>query len=215
RPLRPPRPRLRRRLPRRTPPTCACAWIVPFASECAERTGGACASFALPGIRGGYAAVDVDDISGRFVRTRADEERDRLGDVLGENGDPELRAALVVRLQLRLAYALGAGALGLPIGGPDARPLDHRVGVHGVDANPVRAALLGEAAPEVEGGRLRGRIRGGVRPCDQRFLRADEDDRAAAALLDQDAERLPRGEEVAAGEHGVALLPVVERGLGD
>src|SRR4029079_14336403 len=125
--MRPPRPRLRRRLPRRTPPTCACAWIVPFASECAERTGAPCASFALPGIRGGYAAVDVDDISGRFVRTWSDEERDRFGNVLGENGDAELRAPLVVRLQLVLADAVGAGTLGLPVGGPDARALDHRV----------------------------------------------------------------------------------------
>ena len=30
-----------------------------------------CASFALPGIRGGDAAVDVDDVSGRLGRTRA------------------------------------------------------------------------------------------------------------------------------------------------
>ena len=88
-------------------------------------------------------------------------------------------------------------------------------GIDRVDADPVRAAFLGEAAPEVQGRRFRRGVRGGIRPCDERVLRADEDDRAATALLDQNAERLPCGQEVAAGEHRVAQLPVVERRLGD
>src|SRR5262249_56535596 len=92
-----------------------------------------------------------------------------------------------------------------------AGALDHGVGVDGVDADPVRAALLGEAAPEVERGRLRRRVRGRVRAADERVLRADEHDRAAGALSEQDAERLAGGEEVAAGEHRVVALPVLDR----
>ena len=45
-------------------------------------------------------------------------------------------------------------------------------------------------------------------PATSAFFERDEDDRAAAALLEQHAERLARGEEVAAREHRVVLLPV-------
>src|SRR5207253_8660501 len=115
-------------------PTCASALLRPFARGLGARC--SCASFALPGVRGGDAAVDVDDISGRFRGTRAGEERDRLGDVLREHGDAELRSALVEGLQLLLADAVRARALGLPVGRPDARALDDGVGVDGVDADP-------------------------------------------------------------------------------
>ena len=52
-------------------------------------------------------------------------------------------------------------------------------------------------------------------PATSAFFDADEDDRPAAPLREQDAERLARGEEVAACEHGVVLLPIRERRLGD
>src|ERR687887_7249 len=129
---------------------------------------------ALPGIRGGDAAVDVDDISGRFRRTWAGEERDRLGDVLREHRDAELRSALVEVLQLLLADAVGAGALGLPVGRPDARALDDGVGVDGVDTDPGGTALLGQAAREVKRGGLGRGVRGRVRAGDERVLRRDE-----------------------------------------
>ena len=44
-------------------------------------------------------------------------------------------------------------------------------------------------------------------PATSAFFEPDEDDRAAAALLEQHAERLARGEEVAAGEHRVVAAP--------
>src|SRR5436309_14564867 len=115
--------------------------MAPFPWGSDLRTGRWCASYALPGVRGGHAAVDVDDVSGRFGRARAREERDRLGDVFGEHGDAELRSALVEGLQFVRADAVRARAFGLPVGRPDARALDHRVGVDGVDANPVRPTL--------------------------------------------------------------------------
>src|SRR4029078_11772193 len=111
-------------------------------------------SHSLPGVRGGDAAVDVDDISGRLGRPRAGEERDRLSDVFGEQGDAELRAALVEGLELVLADAVRARALGLPVGRPDARALDDGIGIDGVDADAVRPALLREAACEMQGRRL-------------------------------------------------------------
>ena len=141
--------------------------------------------------------------------------RDRLGHVLGVDVDAELRARAVERLQVALVDAVRARALGLPVGRPDARALDHGVRVDGVHADPVRAALLREAAREMERRGLRRRVGGGVGAGDERVLRGDEDDRAAASLLDQDPEGLPRGEEVPAGEHRVVQLPLLERRLGD
>src|SRR5207244_5880296 len=84
-----------------------------------------------------------------------------------------------------------------------------------VDADAVLAALLGQAAGEVEGSGLRRRVGGGVRARYERVLRADEDDRAAPSLLKQDAECLARGEEVAARQNRVVPLPVLERRLSD
>src|SRR6476659_8754899 len=121
----------------------------PFRWEC-DWCGGSCASFALPRVCGGHAAVDVDDISCGLCGTRAGEEGDRLRDVLGQHGDTELRAALVEGLQLVLADAVRAGALGLPVGRPDRRALDHCIRVDGVYANAARSALFGEAAGEME-----------------------------------------------------------------
>ena len=46
-------------------------------------------------VRGGDAAVDVDDVAGRLRRARPGEEGDRLGDVLGVDVDPELRALAI------------------------------------------------------------------------------------------------------------------------
>src|SRR5438445_2001171 len=47
-------------------------------------------------------------------------------------------------------YAVRARALGLPVGRPDARARDHRVGIDRVDADPVRASLLGQTAARSE-----------------------------------------------------------------
>src|SRR5205823_5349071 len=80
-------------------------------------------------------------------------------------------------------------------------------------ANTVGATLFGETSGEVERSRLRGRVRRGVRPGDECVLRSDEDDRSSASLLDQDAEGLPRGEEVASREHGEIELPVFDARL--
>src|SRR5438046_746628 len=54
---------------------------------------------------------------------------------------------------------------------------------------------------------------GGGHPAVERVLRANEHDRAAPSLLEQDAERLPRREEVTAGEDGEVELPGLEAGL--
>src|SRR5207344_1326853 len=104
-------------------------------------------------------------------------------------------------------------ALRLPLGRPERRALDDRVRVDRVDANRVLPALLRQAPREMERGRLRRRVRGRVRAGDERVLRADEDDRAAPPLLDQDAKRLTGREEVAPREDGVASFPIGERGL--
>src|SRR5207253_2007613 len=150
--------------------------MVPFAWDLDWRAGGWCASFALPGVRGGDAAVDVDDVSGRFGRTGAREEGDRLGDVFGEHSYAELRSAPVEGLQLVLADTVRARTFCLPVGRPDARALDHGIGVDDVDADPVRSALLGQAAREVQRRGLRRRVRGGIRTRHERVLRRYEHD---------------------------------------
>ena len=52
-------------------------------------------------VRGGDAAVDVDDVAGRLRRSGPGEERDRLGDVLGVDVDAELGAPSVEGLRGR------------------------------------------------------------------------------------------------------------------
>ena len=133
----------------------------------------------------------------------------------GIDVDTELRARPVEGLQLVLVHAVGARPLGLPVGRPDGRALDDRVGIDAVDADAVRAALLGEAAREVQRRGLGRRVGGGVGARDQRVLGRHEHDRAAARLREQDAEGLARGEEVAAREHRVVEIPVGDRRLGD
>ena len=72
---------------------------------------------------------------------------------------------------------------------------------------PCAAELLGQAARQVQLGRLRGRIGRGALPGRERVLRADEDDAAACALLDQQPRALAGDEEVAAGEDVVVAVP--------
>src|SRR4051794_19745051 len=74
------------------------------------------ASLASPGVCGGDAAVDVQDVAGGLGRARACEPGDRLGHVLRLHVDPEPRAAPVVRRQVVLVDAIGGRPLGLPVG---------------------------------------------------------------------------------------------------
>src|SRR5712691_7466934 len=164
--------------------------MVPFAWGLTERTGGTCASFALPGVGGGDSAVDVDHVSGRLSRARASEEGDRFGHVFRINTDSELRSPAIEALEVIFSNAIRAGAFRLPVRRPDAGVLDHGIWVDGVDTNTVGPAFLGETAGEVERSRLRRGVRGGVRPRDECVFRSDEDKRTAASLLDENAERL-------------------------
>src|SRR4029077_19238890 len=85
----------------------------------------------------------------------------------------------------------------------------------GVHTDLVRPALFGQAPGEMQRGSFCRRVRGGVCTCDERVLRGDEDDGSAAALIEQDAERLTGGEEIAARQDRVVLLPLRKRRLGD
>ena len=81
---------------------------------------------------------------------------------------------------------------------------------------PADAALLGEAAREVQLGRLGRRVGGRVLAGDERVLGGDEDDRAAACPGARSTrERLARDEEVAGAEDRVVALPLGERRLLD
>ena len=124
---------------------------------------------------------------------------------------PQRRALAVVLLELVGLDPVGRRALLAPGRVPDARALQDRVGVDRVDADAARAALLGEAAREVQLGRLGGGVGGGVLAGDERVLGGDEDDRAAAALPLEHPERLARDEEVARHEDLVVAAPLGER----
>src|SRR3954468_3659104 len=170
----------------------------------------------LARIRRGNAAVDVQHVAGALSGAPVGREvQDRRGDVLGQDVDPEGRPLAVVLLELVGLYPIVGGALLAPRGVPDARALEHRVRVDGVDADAVRPALLCQAAGQMELGGLRRRVRRGALAGDERVLGGHEDDRTAAALRAQDAERLARDEEVAGAEDRVVALPLGERGLLD
>src|SRR6185503_3105531 len=98
---------------------------------------------------------------------------------------------------------------------PDARPLDHGVGIDRVDTDTVAAALLGKAPGKVEGGSLCRRVRRRVRTGHERVLRPDEDDRPTRALGLEHAEGFAGGKEVPTGEDVVVALPLGETRLGD
>ena len=116
----------------------------------------------------------------------------------GDDVHLERRPRAVVLLELLGRDPVGGGALLAPGRVPDPRAFEHRVGVDRVDADPVAAELLGEAAREVQLRGLRRRVGRGVLARRERVLRADEDDAAAAALRPQRADRLAGDEEVAA-----------------
>ena len=75
----------------------------------------------------------------------------------------------------------------------------------------MRAQLLGQAAGEVQLGGLGRRVGGRSLAGGERVLRADEDDAAAGALLDQHPCRLPGDEEIAAREDVVVAVPQLDR----
>src|SRR5206468_6932638 len=115
---RPSRRRLLLRGSRRRSPICACASMVPFALWCDDEPVGGAPPVASPGVCGGDAAVDVDDVSGGLRRARAGEEGDRLRDVLRVDVDAETRPAPVEAGQVLGVDAVRARALGLPVGRP-------------------------------------------------------------------------------------------------
>ena len=129
----------------------------------------------------------------------------------GEDVDPQRGALAVVLLELVGLDPVGGGALLAPRRVPDPRALEDGVGVDRVDADPGAAALLGEAAREVQLGGLGRRVGRGVLARHQRVLGRDEHERAADVLLAQDPERLARDEEVAGDEDVVVAVPLVER----
>src|SRR6267142_1750952 len=139
-------------------------------------------------IRGRDAAVDVDDVPGRLLGTRAGEERDRFGNVLGVDLHLQHASVAIEGRQVVLAHLVGNRARGLPVGRPDTRAFDHRIRVDGVDANPEGTAFVRENASEVESGCLRRRVRTCIGTADERVLRADEDHRSALALALHHAE---------------------------
>src|SRR3954454_1800500 len=99
------------------------------------------------------AAVDIEEVAGALSRPRGGGEvQDRLGDVLGQDVDLEGVAPAIVLLELVRLDAVGRRALLAPrrVRPPDARAGEDRVGVDGVDADARVAALLGQAAGEVQ-----------------------------------------------------------------
>ena len=138
-----------------------------------------------------------------------------LGDVVRVDDDLQRVALAVVLVELLGVEVVGRGALLAPGGAPDLRALQDGVRVDGVDADAVAAALLGQAAREVQLGGLGGGVRGGVLARHERVLGGDEDDRAADVLPLEHPERLARDEEVAGAEDRVVAVPLGQRGLLD
>ena len=138
-------------------------------------------------------------------RASRGEVEHRLGDVLGQDVDAERRAVAVVLLELVGLDAVGRGALLAPRRVPDPRALQHRVRVDRVDADAVAAALLGQAAREVQLGGLGRRVRRGVLAGDERVLGGDEDDEPPRPWRST-RERLARDQEVAGDEDRVVAL---------
>ena len=134
-----------------------------------------------------------------------------LGDVLRVDVDLQRVALAVVLLELVGLDAVGGGALLAPGRAPDPRALQDGVGVDRVDADARRAALLGQAAREVQLGRLGRRVGRGVLAGHQRVLGGDEDDRAARVLPLEDPEGLAGDEEVAGAEDRVVAVPLGQR----
>ena len=138
-----------------------------------------------------------------------------LGDVAGVDRDLQRVALAVVLVELLGLEVVRRRALLAPRRAPDLRALQDGVRVDGVDPDAVAAALLGQAAREVQLGGLRGRVRGGVLARHERVLGGDEDDRAAAVLRLEDPEGLARDQEVAGAEDRVVAVPLGQRGLLD
>ena len=131
----------------------------------------------------------------------------------GRMFDAERGPVAVVLLERVGLDPVRGGALLAPRRVPDPRALEDRVRVDRVDADPVGAALLRQAAREVQLGRLRRRVGRRVLAGDERVLGGDEDDAAAAPLALEHRERLARDEEVAGHEDLVVAAPLVERRL--
>ena len=106
-------------------------------------------------------------------------------------------------------------ALLAPRRAPDLRALQDGVRVDGVDPDAVAAALLGQAAREVQLGGLGRRVRGGVLARHERVLGGDEHDRAARVLRLSTRKASRRDEEVAGAEDRVVAVPLGQRGLLD
>src|SRR5712691_5092446 len=123
--------------------------MVPFAWGLTERTGGSCASFALPGVGGGDSAVDVDHVSGRLSRAGASEKGDRLGHVFRIDTHSELRSSAVEALEVIFSNAIRAGAFRLPVRRPDTLALRPGMWVVGVDANPATSTPLRDATSDM------------------------------------------------------------------
>src|SRR5262245_32099270 len=92
------------------------------------------------------SGVDVQDVARRLRPHLRGEERDGLGDVLRIHALLQQAALPVELLDLVLRDLVAGGALGAPRSAPDARTLDHRIGIDDVDADLMRRALDGEAA---------------------------------------------------------------------
>ena len=117
------------------------------------------------------------------------EEVDRLRDVLGEDAALQQAALPVELLDLVLADAVALRALLLPVPRPDARAADDRVGVHHVDPDAGLGAFEGEAAGEVQLGRLGRAVGRGPGRGHEGVLAPHEDDGSAPALPPHEARR--------------------------
>src|SRR6266550_1692604 len=128
--------------------------MVPFACGLTDEPVGSCASFALPGVGGRDAAINVDDVPGRFRRPLTGQEGDRFGDVLRIDVDTEACAVSVKSWEVLFVDAVRRRAFRFPVGRPDAGAGDDRVWIDGIDPDSVRATLLCKAPSEVERRRL-------------------------------------------------------------
>ena len=120
-----------------------------------------------------------------------------------------------MRLQFVGGEAVGGGALLPPLAGPDLGTPKDGVGVDRVDPDAGGGAFEGEAAGEVDLGRLCGAVGGGTRRGGEAVLGGDEDDRPPQPLRPEQAEGLAGDEEVAGGEDVDIARPHGERGVLD